>query len=108
MGMTNITRNVKYSMLFDTYRSSSKTLRLDEVGSSLLASDVTDEHFNPYWLVYILFTNRFEIIPIAIASLDEPNTIILHCGTNNLRSNETEVQISQAILNKAKSITSRL
>ena len=37
---------------------------------------------------------------------DEPNTIILHCGTNSLRSNETELQISQAIFNKAKSIRS--
>ena len=37
---------------------------------------------------------------------DEPNTIILHCGKNSLRSNETELQISQAIINKAKSIRS--
>ena len=60
----------KYSMLFETYRTSSTTLRLDEVGSSLLPSDVTDEDFNAYWLVYRLFTNHFEIISFAIASLD--------------------------------------
>ena len=61
---------VKYSTLFEAYIPCSTTLRLDEVGASLLPSDVTDEDFNAYWLVYILFTNRFEIIPIAIASLD--------------------------------------
>ena len=62
--------NVKYSMLFETYRISSTTLCLDEVASSLLPSHVTDEDFNAYWLVCILFTNHFEIISIAIASLD--------------------------------------
>ena len=62
--------SVKYSMLFETYRTSSTTLRLDEVGSSLRPSDVTDDDFNAYWLVYILFTNHFEIISIVIASLD--------------------------------------
>ena len=62
--------NVKYSMLFETYRTCSTTYRLDEVGASLLPSDVTNEDFNAYWLVYILFTNHFEIISIAIASLD--------------------------------------
>ena len=61
---------VKYSMLFKTYRASSSTLCFDEVGSSLLPSDVTDKNFNAYWLVYILFTNHFEIISLAIASLD--------------------------------------
>ena len=63
---------VKYSMLFETYIFCSTTLRLDEVGASLLPSDVTDEDFNAYWLVYILFTNHFEILSIAIASLDVP------------------------------------
>ena len=62
--------NVKYSMLFETYRTSSTTLRLDEVGISLLQNDVTDEDFNAYWLVYILFINHFEIMSIAIASMD--------------------------------------
>ena len=36
----------------------------------------------------------------------KPNSIILHCGTNNLRTSQTEVQISQAIINLAKSIRS--
>ena len=53
--------NVKYSMLFETYITSSTTPRLDEVGSSLLPSDVTDEDFNAYWLVCILITNHLEI-----------------------------------------------
>ena len=53
--------NVKYSMLLETYITSSSTPRLDEVGSSLLPSDVTDEDFNTYWLVCILITNHFEI-----------------------------------------------
>ena len=57
-------------MLFETYMTCITTLRLDEVGSSLLPSYITDEDFNAYWLVYILFTNHFEIISIAIASLD--------------------------------------
>ena len=59
--------NVEHSMLFETYRTSSTTLRLDEVGASLLPNDVTDEDFNAYWLVYILFTNKYETISIAIA-----------------------------------------
>ena len=62
--------NVKYSMLFETYSYSSMTIRLDEVGSSLLPSAVTDEDFNAYWLVYMVFTNHFEIKSIAIALLD--------------------------------------
>ena len=57
-------------MLFETYMTCITTLRLYEVGSSLLPSYITDEDFNAYWLVYILFTNHFEIISIAIASLD--------------------------------------
>ena len=36
----------------------------------------------------------------------KPKGIILRCGTSNLRTNETEVQISQAIINLAKSIRS--
>ena len=32
----------------------------------------------------------------------KPNSIILHCGTNNLRTSQTDVQISQAIINLAK------
>ena len=62
--------NVKYRMLFEPYITCSTTLRLDAVGSSLLPSGVTDEAFNAYWLVYILYTNHFEITSIATASLD--------------------------------------
>ena len=61
---------VKYSMLVETYTPCNTTLSLDEVGSSLLPSDLTDEGFNAYWLVYILFTNHFEMISTAIVPLD--------------------------------------
>ena len=63
-------KNVKYSMLFEACITCSTILCLDEVGALLLPNDTTDEAFNAYWLVYILFTNYFEIISIAIASLD--------------------------------------
>ncbi len=36
----------------------------------------------------------------------EPDTIILHCGTNNLRSNKSDVEISTDIITLAKSIAS--
>ena len=57
---------VKYSMLFERHIPCNMTLCLDKVGSVLLPSDLTDEGFNAYWLVYILFTNHFEIISIAL------------------------------------------
>eukprot|EP00112_Aurelia_sp_Birch-Aquarium-sp1_P023058 Seg6738.2 transcript_id=Seg6738.2/GoldUCD/mRNA.D3Y31 product="hypothetical protein" protein_id=Seg6738.2/GoldUCD/D3Y31 len=36
----------------------------------------------------------------------EPDTVILHCGTNNLRSNKSDVEISTEIVTLAKSIAS--
>ena len=57
-------------MLVETNIPCNTTLSLDEVGSSLLPSDLTDEGFNAYWLVYILFTNHFEIISTAVVPLD--------------------------------------
>ena len=36
----------------------------------------------------------------------KPEGIILHCGTNNLRTYQTEVEIAQAIINLAKFIRS--
>lgn len=44
-------------------------LRTDEVGSSLLPNDLTDEGFNAYWLLHMLVTNHFEIASIPIAPL---------------------------------------
>ena len=34
----------------------------------------------------------------------KPNNIILHCGTNNLRSNKSYIEISTEIITLAKSI----
>ena len=36
----------------------------------------------------------------------KPNTIVLHCGTNNLRSNKSDIEISTKIITLAKSIAS--
>ena len=72
-------------MLFETYITCSTTLRLDEVGPSLLPSDITDEDFSAYWLLYVLFANHFEIISIVIASLDGFSKMFVHDILVNLR-----------------------